>query len=73
MNFREAGLDAGGFSITFRIFLCIVYMFSLLVQTKAAFPPKLPGTICPRNFFFPRNYFPRPVGVSAFPSWPKVP
>ncbi len=26
-----------------------------LVMSIAAFPPKLPGTICPRNFFFPRH------------------
>ncbi len=32
--------------------------------TKAAFPPKLPGTICPRTFF--------PADLSAFPSRSKA-
>uniref|UniRef100_A0A673N5V3 Delta(24)-sterol reductase n=1 Tax=Sinocyclocheilus rhinocerous TaxID=307959 RepID=A0A673N5V3_9TELE len=44
-------------------------LFSVYINqaSKAAFPPKLSGTICPRNFFFPPDLL-----LSAFPSRSKV-
>ncbi len=47
------------------LFLALLVLAALGL---AAFPPKLPGTIYPRNFFFTPDLL-----MSAFPSRSKVP